>query len=110
MATTAPELALGWHRRGERGIDVIVVRPDDDLAAPAADAVACGTDALGVVGGDGSLAVVGAAAVAHGLPSSAFRRHPATPSRSTSVLTATIWSARSTRSPTRSSNRSTWRM
>jgi len=56
------------ERARERGIDVIVVRPDDDLAALVADAVARGADALGVAGGDGSLAVVAAAALAHGLP------------------------------------------
>ena len=47
---------------------MIVVRPDDDLATLVADAVARGADALGVAGGDGSLAVVAAAALAHGLP------------------------------------------
>ena len=52
----------------DRGIDVVVVRPDDDLATLVADAVARGADALGVAGGDGSLAVVAAAARAHGLP------------------------------------------
>ena len=56
------------ERAHERGIDVIVVRPDDDLATLVADAVARGADALGVAGGDGSLAVVAAAALAHGLP------------------------------------------
>jgi diacylglycerol kinase family enzyme len=55
-------------RARERGIDVIVLRPDDDLAALVADAVAGGADVLGAAGGDGSLAVVAAAAVAHGLP------------------------------------------
>jgi diacylglycerol kinase family enzyme len=52
----------------ERGIDVIVLRPGDDLAALVRDAVEGGADALGVAGGDGSLAVVAAAALAHGLP------------------------------------------
>jgi diacylglycerol kinase family enzyme len=56
------------ERARERGIDVIVLRPGDDLGTLAADAVARGTDALGVAGGDGSLAVVAAAALAHGLP------------------------------------------
>jgi len=56
------------ERARERGIDVIIVRPDDDLAALVADAVARGADALGVAGGDGSLAVVAAAALANGLP------------------------------------------
>ena len=56
------------ERARERGIDVIVLRPDDDLAALVDDAVARGADALGVAGGDGSLAVVAAAALAHELP------------------------------------------
>jgi diacylglycerol kinase family enzyme len=52
----------------ERGIDAIVLRQDDDLAALVADAVAHGADALGAAGGDGSLAVVATAALAHDLP------------------------------------------
>jgi diacylglycerol kinase family enzyme len=56
------------ERARERGIDVIVLRPDDDLAALVGDAVARGADALGAAGGDGSLAVVAAAALAHDLP------------------------------------------
>jgi diacylglycerol kinase family enzyme len=56
------------ERARERGIDAIVLRSGDDLAALAADAVARGADALGAAGGDGSLAVVAAAALAHGLP------------------------------------------
>ena len=56
------------ERARERGIDAIVLRPDDDLAALVDDAVARGADALGIAGGDGSLAVVAAAALAHGLP------------------------------------------
>ena len=56
------------ERAGERGIDVVVLRADDDLGTLVADAVARGADALGVAGGDGSLAVVATAALAHGLP------------------------------------------
>ena len=56
------------ERAGERGIDVVVLRADDDLGTLVAEAVARGADALGVAGGDGSLAVVAAAALAHGLP------------------------------------------
>jgi diacylglycerol kinase family enzyme len=41
---------------------------DRDPAALAREAVARGADALGVAGGDGSLAVVAAVAAAHGLP------------------------------------------
>jgi diacylglycerol kinase family enzyme len=46
----------------ERGIDVVVLRPGDDLAALAAEAAAGPADALGIAGGDGSLAVVAVAA------------------------------------------------
>ena len=56
------------ERARELGVDAIVLRPNDDLAALVDEAVARGADALGVAGGDGSLAVVAAAALAHGLP------------------------------------------
>jgi diacylglycerol kinase family enzyme len=56
------------ERARERGIDAIVLRPDDDLATLVDEAVARGADALGAAGGDGSLAVVAAAALAHDLP------------------------------------------
>lgn len=56
------------ERGRERGIEAIVMRPDRTLAPLVDDAVARGADALGVAGGDGSLAVVAAAAGAHGLP------------------------------------------
>ena len=52
----------------ERGIDAIVLTPGDSLPTLVDQAVADGADALGVAGGDGSLAVVAAAALAHGLP------------------------------------------
>jgi diacylglycerol kinase family enzyme len=52
----------------ERGIDTIVLHPGDDLAALVRRAVEAGADAIGVAGGDGSLAAVAAAALAHGLP------------------------------------------
>jgi diacylglycerol kinase family enzyme len=58
---------LGRQAR-DRGIDVIVLRPDHNFVALVGQAVDGGADALGVAGGDGSLAVVAAAAVAHGLP------------------------------------------
>jgi diacylglycerol kinase family enzyme len=54
------------ERARERGIDVVVLRPGDDLEALVDQAVADGADALGVAGGDGSLAV--AAEFAHELP------------------------------------------
>jgi diacylglycerol kinase family enzyme len=56
------------QRARERGIDVIVAGPDQTLARLVGEAVQRGADALGVAGGDGSLAVVAAAALAHGLP------------------------------------------
>ena len=56
------------ERARERGIDVVELRPDSNLATLADEAVARGADALGMAGGDGSLAVVAAAARAHGLP------------------------------------------
>jgi hypothetical protein len=46
---------------------VVVLTPDRDLMAMVGDAVAEGADSLGVAGGDGSLALVAAAAVANGL-------------------------------------------
>ena len=56
------------ERARERGIDVIVLQPGDRLPALVDQAVADGADALGAAGGDGSLAVVAAAALAHDLP------------------------------------------
>ncbi|MGZ8701710.1 MAG: diacylglycerol/lipid kinase family protein [Gaiellaceae bacterium] len=56
------------ERAGERSIAVRLFGRGDDLAALAADEIALGADALGVAGGDGSLAIVAAAAEAHGLP------------------------------------------
>jgi diacylglycerol kinase family enzyme len=56
------------RRARDRGIDVIVLRPDDNFVALVGEAVDGGADALGVAGGDGSLAVVAAAAVEHRLP------------------------------------------
>lgn len=55
------------ERAQERGIEVVVLGPDANLEALVAEAVAGGADALGVAGGDGSLALVAAAAHAHEL-------------------------------------------
>ena len=71
------------HRR-------LVVRPDRTLAALVDEAVARGVDALGVAGGDGSLAVVATAASRTVFLSSAFPPAPATTSRSTSASIETI--------------------
>jgi len=56
------------ERARERGIEVIVLSPGQNLAALVDDAVTRGADALGMAGGDGSLAVVAAEAQEHGLP------------------------------------------
>jgi diacylglycerol kinase family enzyme len=55
-------------RARERGIEVNVLGADQRLAALVGEAVAGGADALGMAGGDGSLAVVAAASHAHDLP------------------------------------------
>jgi diacylglycerol kinase family enzyme len=47
---------------------VTVLRPDRSLASLVREAVEGGADALGIAGGDGSPAIVAAAAHAHGLP------------------------------------------
>jgi diacylglycerol kinase family enzyme len=64
---TATRVGLA-ERTQRRGIDVIVVRPEHNLANLVEEAVAGGADALGVAGGDGSLGVVAAVAVKHDLP------------------------------------------
>jgi diacylglycerol kinase family enzyme len=51
----------------KRGIDVVVLAPGASLSALVDEAVLRGADALGIAGGDGSLAVVATAAVTHGL-------------------------------------------
>jgi diacylglycerol kinase family enzyme len=56
------------ERARERGVEVVVLAPGARLEPLAEEAVARGADALGVAGGDGSLAAVAAVAVAHDLP------------------------------------------
>ena len=56
------------ERARELGIEAVVLEPGQSLAGLAQAAVASGADALGMAGGDGSLAVVAAAAAARGLP------------------------------------------
>jgi diacylglycerol kinase family enzyme len=56
------------EQASERGIDVSVLGPQRSLETLVDEAVARGADALGSAGGDGSMAVVAAAARAHGLP------------------------------------------
>lgn len=64
---TASRTALADRAR-ERGIEVVLLGPDLSLATLVAEAVAAGADTLGMAGGDGSLAVVAAAAHTHDLP------------------------------------------
>jgi diacylglycerol kinase family enzyme len=56
------------ERARERGIEVVELAGDQDLRVLVDQAVAGGADALGMAGGDGSLAVVAAVACAHDLP------------------------------------------
>jgi diacylglycerol kinase family enzyme len=56
------------ERAREQGIEVVILAFGQSLASLAQAAVASGADALGMAGGDGSLAVVAAVAAAHGLP------------------------------------------
>ncbi len=51
----------------ERGIEPLILTPDEDLDVLITGLAAGGADALGVAGGDGSLAVVASAAAAHGM-------------------------------------------
>jgi len=55
-------------RARERGIEPVILAAGQNLAALVDQAVAGGADALGMAGGDGSLAVVATAASAHQLP------------------------------------------
>lgn len=51
----------------QRGIEPVVLGPDDDLQQLAEDAVARGADVLGMAGGDGSQALVASVAAAAGV-------------------------------------------
>ena len=63
----AARAGVGEHAR-ERGVDVVTLTAEQSLAELVRNAVAGGADALGMAGGDGSLATVAAAACEHGLP------------------------------------------
>jgi diacylglycerol kinase family enzyme len=97
------------ERARDRGIEAVILNPGQDLAALTQAAVTNGADALGVAGGDGSLAVVAAAAAAHDLP---FVCIPAG-TRNHFALdvgwTGRMCPARSRRSPVGLSAGSTWR-
>ena len=56
------------ERAQERDIEVMLLSPGQNLAALVDEAVTRGADALGMAGGDGSLAVVATAAQEHDLP------------------------------------------
>jgi diacylglycerol kinase family enzyme len=56
------------ERARDRGIEVVLLDPGQSLVTLAHEAVAGGADALGMAGGDGSLAFVAAAAATNGLP------------------------------------------
>ena len=56
------------ERARQSAIEVVMLTPGQSLPALVRAAVANGADALGMAGGDGSLAVVAAEAAAHGLP------------------------------------------
>src|SRR5271166_683071 len=56
------------ERAGKQGIEAVILGQGHSLAALAQAAVTDGADALGVAGGDGSLAIVAAVAAAHDLP------------------------------------------
>jgi len=56
------------EKAGALGIRCVVLEPGRDLAALVCDAIAGGADAVGMAGGDGSMAIVAAAASHHDLP------------------------------------------
>ncbi|MGO9332612.1 MAG: diacylglycerol/lipid kinase family protein [Acidimicrobiales bacterium] len=56
------------ERARKRGIEAVVLAEDEDLVSAAREAAAGGADALGMAGGDGSLAAVAAMAAAYELP------------------------------------------
>jgi diacylglycerol kinase family enzyme len=56
------------HEAMQRGIEAVVLGPDDDLEALARAAVANGADVIGMAGGDGSQALVSGIAIEHDLP------------------------------------------
>jgi diacylglycerol kinase family enzyme len=64
---TAVHVALADRAR-ERGIEATVLGADQGLTDLVGEALAGGADALGMAGGDGSLALVAAVAHAHDLP------------------------------------------
>jgi len=58
----------GWRPADPARRPVLFINPGQDLAALAGEAAAVGADALGMAGGDGSLAVVAAVGATRGIP------------------------------------------
>ena len=52
----------------KRGIEPVVLRPEDDLLQLAEDAIARGADVIGMAGGDGSQAKIASVAARHDIP------------------------------------------
>ena len=77
------------ERARANGIEAVILAPGQDLATLAHDAAAAGADALGMAGGDGSLATVAAVRPRTASRLYAFRPGRATTSRSTSAWTGT---------------------
>jgi diacylglycerol kinase family enzyme len=86
--TATPRARVAEQAR-EKEIEAVILAPGQDLDALAGEAVAAGADALGMAGGDGSLAVVAAVAAAHGIPFVCVRPGRATTLRSTWGWTGT---------------------
>ncbi|MGW0231476.1 diacylglycerol/lipid kinase family protein [Actinopolymorpha singaporensis] len=63
----AVRVALADHAY-ERDIEAVVLPPGQNPRELAQEAVSAGADALGMAGGDGSLAAVASVAAAHGIP------------------------------------------
>ena len=64
---TAARVELG-EKAEALGIRCVVLKPGSDLAALVREEIAGGADAVGMAGGDGSMAIAAAAASDHGLP------------------------------------------
>jgi diacylglycerol kinase family enzyme len=87
------------ERARERGMEAVILAPGQSQPGLVRAAVASGADALGMAGGDGSLAAVAAESAAHGLPytcAPAGTRNCALDAR----VDGTTWPARWTGSPT----------
>ena len=65
----------------DRGIEPVTLAGDDGLEALIQGVLASGADALGVAGGDGSLAVVASVGAARGIPFVCIPRRYAQPLR-----------------------------